>query len=74
MLDDGSRILSWNTAAEELFGISAEAALGRPAGSVFPEFGVLVERVRRRASLRSASAARSAGSRSRSAASTGAAW
>jgi PAS domain S-box-containing protein len=44
MLDDGSRILSWNTAAEELFGISAEAALGRPAGSIFPEFGVLVER------------------------------
>jgi PAS domain S-box-containing protein len=44
MLDDGSRILSWNTAAAELFGISAEAALGRPAGSVFPEFGVLIER------------------------------
>ncbi|HEY2777052.1 MAG TPA: CHASE3 domain-containing protein, partial [Gaiellaceae bacterium] len=44
MLDDGSRILSWNTAAEELFGTSAESALGRLAGSVFPEFGVLVER------------------------------
>jgi PAS domain S-box-containing protein len=44
MLDDGSRILSWNTAAEELFGISSDAALGRPAGGVFPEFGVLVER------------------------------
>ncbi|HEY2072156.1 MAG TPA: ATP-binding protein [Gaiellaceae bacterium] len=44
MLDDGSRILSWNTAAEELFGVSAEAALGRPAGSIFPEFGVLIER------------------------------
>ncbi len=44
MLDDGSRILSWNTAAEELFAISAEAALGRPAGSVFPEFGILIER------------------------------
>ena len=44
MLDDGSRILSWNTAAEELFGTSADAALGRPAGSVFPEFGVLIER------------------------------
>jgi PAS domain S-box-containing protein len=44
MLDDGSRILSWNTAAEELFGMSTEAALGRPAGSVFPEFGVLIER------------------------------
>jgi len=44
MLDDGSRVLSWNTAAEELFGPSAEAALGRPASSVFPEFGVLIER------------------------------
>jgi signal transduction histidine kinase len=44
MLDDGSRILSWNTAAEELFAISADAALGRPAGSVFPEFGILIER------------------------------
>ncbi|MDE3190991.1 MAG: CHASE3 domain-containing protein [Acidobacteriota bacterium] len=44
MLDDASCILSWNTAAAELFGISAEAALGRPAGSVFPEFGVLIER------------------------------
>lgn len=44
MLDDGSRVLSWNTAAAELFGISADAALGRPAGSVFPEFGVLIER------------------------------
>jgi len=44
MLDDGSRVLSWNNAAEELFGVSAEAALGRPAGSVFPEFGILIER------------------------------
>jgi PAS domain S-box-containing protein len=44
MLDDASRILSWNAAAAELFGISAEAALGKPAGSVFPEFGVLIER------------------------------
>jgi signal transduction histidine kinase len=44
MLDDGSRIQSWNTAAEELFSIQAGAALGRPAGSVFPEFGVLIER------------------------------
>jgi PAS domain S-box-containing protein len=44
MLDDGSRVLSWNTAAEDLFGISADAALGRPAGSIFPEFGILIER------------------------------
>jgi signal transduction histidine kinase len=44
MLDDGSRILSWNTAAEELFGVSEDAALRRPAGSIFPEFGVLIER------------------------------
>ena len=44
MLDDGSRILSWNSAAEDLFGLSAEAALGHTATSVFPEFGVLIER------------------------------
>jgi len=44
MLDDGSRVLSWNNAAEELFGVPAEAALGRPAGGIFPEFGVLIER------------------------------
>ena len=44
MLDDNSRILSWNTAAEELFSVSGQAAMGRPAGAVFPEFGVLVER------------------------------
>jgi PAS domain S-box-containing protein len=44
MLDDNSRILSWNEAAHDLFGLSAEVALGRPAVSVFPEFGVLIER------------------------------
>jgi PAS domain S-box-containing protein len=44
MLDDNSRILSWNEAAAELFGLSAEATLGRSAVSVFPEFGVLIER------------------------------
>jgi len=44
MLDDGSRVLSWNNAAEALFRVSADAALGRPAASVFPEFGVLIER------------------------------
>jgi PAS domain S-box-containing protein len=44
MVDDTSRILSWNTAAEELFGIRASAAMGKPAAGVFPEFGVLIER------------------------------
>jgi signal transduction histidine kinase len=44
MLDDGSHILSWNTAAEDLFRLSAEAALGHTATSVFPEFGTLIER------------------------------
>jgi PAS domain S-box-containing protein len=44
MVDDTSRILSWNTAAEELFGIPASAAMGNSAAAVFPEFGVLVER------------------------------
>ena len=44
MLDDSTRILSWNTAAEELFGIPAVNALGNAAVGVFPEFGVLIER------------------------------
>jgi two-component system phosphate regulon sensor histidine kinase PhoR len=44
MLDGDSRIRSWNTAAEELFGITADAALGHPAAGVFPEFHVLLER------------------------------
>jgi PAS domain S-box-containing protein len=44
MVDDTSRILSWNTAAEELFGIAASSALGNAAAGVFPEFGVLIER------------------------------
>jgi signal transduction histidine kinase len=44
MLDDSSRIMSWNTAAEELFNIPASSALGSPAAGVFPEFGVLIER------------------------------
>jgi len=44
MLDDSSRILSWNTAAEELFGMPASSTLGNPATGVFPEFGVLIER------------------------------
>jgi PAS domain S-box-containing protein len=44
LVDDASRIRSWNAAAEELFGISAESALGNTATAVFPEFSVLVER------------------------------
>jgi PAS domain S-box-containing protein len=44
LVDDNSRIRSWNTAAEELFGISAESAMGNIATAVFPEFSVLVER------------------------------
>jgi len=44
LVDDAARVLSWNTAAEDLFGISAEAAIGSTATAVFPEFSVLVER------------------------------
>jgi len=45
LVDDSSRVRSWNAAAEELFGISAESALGNVADAVFPEFTVLLERV-----------------------------
>jgi len=44
LVDDTARIRSWNDAAEELFGISAEAAIGNVATAVFPEFTVLLER------------------------------
>ena len=44
LVDDNARIRSWNTAAEELFGISTESAMGNTATAVFPEFSVLVER------------------------------
>jgi len=44
LVDDTLRIRSWNAAAEVLFGISAESALGNVATAVFPEFAVLVER------------------------------
>ncbi|MBV8066137.1 MAG: CHASE3 domain-containing protein [Actinobacteria bacterium] len=44
MLDERSRILSWNTAAERLFGTTADSALNHSAGGVFPEFSTLLER------------------------------
>jgi len=44
LVDDSSRVRSWNTAAEELFGISADSAIGNIATAVFPEFTVLLER------------------------------
>jgi len=44
LVDDASRIRSWNAAAEELFGISAGSAMGNVATAVFPEFTVLLER------------------------------
>jgi signal transduction histidine kinase len=44
LVDDTAQIRSWNTAAEVLFGISAEAAIGNTATAVFPEFTVLLER------------------------------
>ena len=44
LVDDNAKIRSWNTAAEELFGISAESAMGNTATAVFPEFSVLIER------------------------------
>jgi PAS domain S-box-containing protein len=44
LLDDANRVRSWNTAAEQLFGLSAEAALEHPAPSLVPEFALLLER------------------------------
>jgi PAS domain S-box-containing protein len=44
LVDDTAQIQSWNNAAEELFGVSAEAAIGNVATAVFPEFTVLLER------------------------------
>ena len=72
LVDDNSRIRSWNTAAEELFGISAESAMGNIATAVFPEFSVLVERSGGDLTP-VGSAARSAGSPSSSACSRAAA-
>jgi two-component system, OmpR family, phosphate regulon sensor histidine kinase PhoR len=44
LLDGENRIRYWNDAAEELFGISAEAAHGHTAAGVVPEFAVLLDR------------------------------
>jgi PAS domain S-box-containing protein len=44
LVDETARIRSWNEAAEALFGISADAAIGNTATAVFPEFTVLLER------------------------------
>ena len=43
--DDGS-IEFWNEAGEQLFGISAGEAVGRPASAVVPEYARLVEAAR----------------------------
>ncbi|MGZ4316325.1 MAG: ATP-binding protein [Gaiellaceae bacterium] len=43
LIDADDRIRSWNAAAEQLFGVSAEAALDRRTGNVIPSFGGLVE-------------------------------
>ena len=44
LADADEFIRSWNAAAEQLFGISAEAALGRRTEDVIPSFADLVER------------------------------
>jgi signal transduction histidine kinase len=41
LVDQGSRILSWNPAAGELFRISADDALGHAAGAVVPELAAV---------------------------------
>jgi len=43
LVDAGDRIRSWNAAAEQLFGVSAEAVLGRRTGEVIPSFVDLLE-------------------------------
>jgi signal transduction histidine kinase len=43
LLDEDSRIRSWNTAAEQLFRISADDALGNTAPAIVPEFASLAD-------------------------------
>lgn len=43
MLDDDMRIRSWNTAAEQLFRIKADDAMGNVAATVVPEFSSIEE-------------------------------
>jgi PAS domain S-box-containing protein len=43
LIDADDRIRSWNAAAEQLFGVSAEAALGCRTRDVIPSFVALVE-------------------------------
>ncbi|MEN3341756.1 MAG: two-component system, OmpR family, phosphate regulon sensor histidine kinase PhoR [Actinomycetota bacterium] len=38
LVDDEARVRSWNTAAERLLGVTAGAAVGRPAAEVIPEY------------------------------------
>lgn len=44
LIDDDDRVRSWNTAAEQLFGVSSEAILGYRIGDVIPGLAALVER------------------------------
>ncbi len=44
LVDVDDRVRSWNEAAEQLFGVATEAALGRGAADVVPGFAALVER------------------------------
>ena len=41
LVDDTGRVRSWNAAGEQLFGVSAEAALGRPVREVIPSLDEL---------------------------------
>jgi two-component system phosphate regulon sensor histidine kinase PhoR len=44
LIGDDDRVRSWNTAAEQLFGVSSEAILGYRIGDVIPGLAALVER------------------------------
>jgi PAS domain S-box-containing protein len=47
LVDDDGAIRSWNEAGEQLFGISASSAVGRPAVAVVPEYERLLDAARR---------------------------
>jgi len=47
LVDDNSVIHFWNAAGEQLFGVNAGDAVGRPAAAIVPEYARLVEAARR---------------------------
>jgi PAS domain S-box-containing protein len=46
--DPQHRIVTWNVAAERIFGLPADAALGQALGAFVPEAAVIIDRARQR--------------------------